>query len=79
MPGGAIIVVMTRWSKLDLTGQIVTQMERSEEAYSRIVQPFETWKSNNAKPIHRPDRIFDSLFTEAQKRYIRENLIPLPV
>lgn len=30
MPGGAIIVVMTRWSKLDLTGQIVTQMEREE-------------------------------------------------
>ena len=30
MPGGAIIVVMTRWSKLDLTGQIVTQMERIE-------------------------------------------------
>ena len=30
MPGGAIIVVMTRWSKLDLTGQIVTQMERVE-------------------------------------------------
>ena len=28
MPGGAIIVVMTRWSKLDLTGQIVTQMDR---------------------------------------------------
>jgi predicted phage terminase large subunit-like protein len=31
MPGGAIIVVMTRWSKLDLTGQIVSQMERSDE------------------------------------------------
>jgi len=30
MPGGAIIVVMTRWSKLDLTGQILTQMEREE-------------------------------------------------
>jgi len=30
MPGGAIIVVMTRWSKLDLTGQIVTQMERED-------------------------------------------------
>ena len=30
MPGGAIIVVMTRWSKLDLTGQIVAQMEREE-------------------------------------------------
>lgn len=31
MPGGAIIVVMTRWSKLDLTGQIITQMERNED------------------------------------------------
>lgn len=30
MPGGAIIVVMTRWSKLDLTGQIINQMEREE-------------------------------------------------
>ncbi len=30
MPGGAIIIVMTRWSKLDLTGQIITQMERAE-------------------------------------------------
>ena len=30
MPGGAIIVVMTRWSKLDLTGQIVNQMIREE-------------------------------------------------
>lgn len=30
MPGGAIIVVMTRWSKLDLTGQILSQMEREE-------------------------------------------------
>lgn len=31
MPGGAIIVVMTRWSKLDLTGQIVKQMESNDE------------------------------------------------
>ena len=30
MPGGAIIVVMTRWSKLDLTGQIVNQMIKTE-------------------------------------------------
>jgi len=30
MPGGAIIVVMTRWSKLDLTGQIISQMERED-------------------------------------------------
>ena len=32
MPGGAIIVVMTRWSKLDLTGQIVNHMTRNEDA-----------------------------------------------
>jgi len=31
MPGGAIIVVMTRWSKLDLTGQIVNQMNREDD------------------------------------------------
>jgi predicted phage terminase large subunit-like protein len=31
MPGGAIIIVMTRWSKLDLTGQILRQMEREED------------------------------------------------
>jgi predicted phage terminase large subunit-like protein len=31
MPGGAIIVVMTRWSKLDLTGQIIQQMDRNED------------------------------------------------
>jgi len=31
MPGGAIIVVMTRWSKLDLTGQIVNQMVKNED------------------------------------------------
>lgn len=32
MPGGAIIVVMTRWSKLDLTGEIVNQMIKQEGA-----------------------------------------------
>jgi predicted phage terminase large subunit-like protein len=32
MPGGAIIVVMTRWSKLDLTGQIVNHMVKNDEA-----------------------------------------------
>jgi len=31
MPNGAIIVVMTRWSKLDLTGQIIKQMEQNED------------------------------------------------
>lgn len=32
MPGGAIIVVMTRWSKLDLTGQIINNMTKNEKA-----------------------------------------------
>jgi predicted phage terminase large subunit-like protein len=31
MPGGSIIIVMTRWSKLDLTGMIVNQMGREED------------------------------------------------
>ena len=31
MPGGSIIVVMTRWSKLDLTGEIVNQMIKNED------------------------------------------------
>ena len=31
MPGGAIVVVMTRWSKLDLTGQIVDQMIKNDD------------------------------------------------
>ena len=30
MPGGSIIIVMTRWSKLDLTGMIVNQMVKEE-------------------------------------------------
>jgi predicted phage terminase large subunit-like protein len=32
MPGGAIIVVMTRWSKLDLTGQLIEHMTRNPDA-----------------------------------------------
>ena len=31
MPGGAIVIVMTRWSKLDLTGQIEKQLEANDE------------------------------------------------
>ena len=32
MPGGAIIVVMTRWSKLDLTGKIIDHMTKNDDA-----------------------------------------------
>lgn len=32
MPGGAIIIVMTRWSKLDLTGQVINHMIQNEDA-----------------------------------------------
>jgi hypothetical protein len=49
MPGGAIIVVMTRWSKLDLTGQILNQMAREEG-----VEPWEVMEFPailNDKPL----------------------------
>jgi predicted phage terminase large subunit-like protein len=32
MPGGAIIVVMTRWSKLDLTGKIIDHMMKNDDS-----------------------------------------------
>ena len=32
MPGGSIIIVMTRWSKLDLTGQIIDHMTRNDDS-----------------------------------------------
>jgi len=32
MPGGAIIVVMTRWSKLDLTGKIIDHMIKNDDS-----------------------------------------------
>jgi len=32
MPGGAIIIVMTRWSKLDLTGQIIDHMTHNDNS-----------------------------------------------
>lgn len=36
MPGGAIIIVMTRWSKLDLTGMVINQMIKEPD-----VEPWE--------------------------------------
>ena len=47
MPGGAIIVVMTRWSKLDLTGQIVTQMNREDGVDKWEVIEFPAITDNN--------------------------------
>ena len=47
MPGGAIIVVMTRWSKLDLTGQIVSQMNREEGVDKWEVIEFPAIKDND--------------------------------
>jgi len=32
MPGGAIIIVMTRWSKLDLTGKVIDHMMKNDDA-----------------------------------------------
>jgi hypothetical protein len=46
MPGGAIIIVMTRWSKLDLTGQIIKQMEQNEDVDPWEVIEFPAIKDN---------------------------------
>jgi hypothetical protein len=46
MPGGAIIVVMTRWSKLDLTGQIVKQTENNDEVDAWEVVQFPAIKDD---------------------------------
>jgi predicted phage terminase large subunit-like protein len=46
MPGGAIIVVMTRWSKLDLTGQIVKQTENNDEVDAWEVVEFPAIKDD---------------------------------
>ena len=54
MPGGAIIVVMTRWSKLDLTGQIVNQMVKNDEVDDWEVVEFPAIiedKQGNMKPL----------------------------
>jgi len=47
MPGGAIVVVMTRWSKLDLTGQIVNQMIKNDEVDEWEVVEFPAILENN--------------------------------
>jgi predicted phage terminase large subunit-like protein len=46
MPGGAIIVVMTRWSKLDLTGQIVKQTENNDDVDAWEVVEFPAIKDD---------------------------------
>ena len=54
MPGGAIIVVMTRWSKLDLTGQIVNQMIKNDDVDDWEVVEFPAIiedKKGNMKPL----------------------------
>ena len=54
MPGGSIIVVMTRWSKLDLTGQIVNQMIKTEGVDEWEVVEFPAIiedKLGNEKPL----------------------------
>jgi predicted phage terminase large subunit-like protein len=48
MPGGAIIVVMTRWSKLDLTGQIVNQMIKNDDVDDWEVVEFPAILENKA-------------------------------
>jgi predicted phage terminase large subunit-like protein len=40
MPGGAIIVVMTRWSKMDLTGKIINHMVKNDDSVEWEVVEF---------------------------------------
>ena len=51
MPGGAIIVVMTRWSKLDLTGQIVNQMIKNDEVDNWEVVEFPAILEKNGEEV----------------------------
>ena len=54
MPGGAIVVVMTRWSKLDLTGQIINQMAKNDEVDDWEVVEFPAIledKKGNERPL----------------------------
>jgi len=51
MPGGAIIVVMTRWSKLDLTGQIVNQMVKNDEVDDWEVVEFPAILEKNGEEV----------------------------
>jgi len=48
MPGGAIIVVMTRWSKLDLTGQIINHMTQNDDADEWEIVEFPAVLNNKA-------------------------------
>jgi len=59
--------------------EFVPAMLSPEKAYSRIVRPFERWKENNAKPIHKARSCFEDVFTESQKRYVRANLIDIEI
>lgn len=45
-PGGAIIIVMTRWSKRDLTGQVL-----KKEAERKTGEPGDSWKVINLPAI----------------------------
>lgn len=54
MPGGAIVVVMTRWSKLDLTGQIINQMTKNDDVDDWEVVEFPAIiedKKGNERPL----------------------------
>tara|TARA_R110000772_G_scaffold34106_1_gene82951 strand:- start:6826 stop:8364 length:1539 start_codon:yes stop_codon:yes gene_type:complete len=53
MPGGAIIVVMTRWSKLDLTGEIINQMLKNDEVdeWEVVEFPAIIEKNNEEVPL----------------------------
>lgn len=52
------------------------KMEKNESVFNKIVRPDEAWKKNNAKPIEKQISLFESIFNDDEKLYIKRNLLP---
>ncbi len=54
MPGGAIILVMTRWHHDDLAGRILAQMEKGGEQWKVVSLPAIAVDDGKPDPLNRP-------------------------
>jgi hypothetical protein len=43
-----------------------------------IVRDDEAWKMRNSGAIQRPERRFDKIFTDAERSWISDHLVPMP-
>ena len=69
MPGGAIIVVMTRWSKMDLTAKIIDHMTKNDDADQWEVVEFPA--VINDKPLWPEFWTFDELLAKKASMDVR--------